>query len=300
MLGKIFENLIDYNHEQGAYYTPRAIVHHMCKSALFYTLDSKIIGSQDKTKALQELIQNQAYDNAFIKANATHIKECLESCRILDPAIGSGAFPMGLLNEILSLHTLLDKALGKDEPTLSKRASLKRKIIAEQIYGIDIDCDAIEIVKLRFWLSIAVDEDTPSPLPNFDFKFMQGNSLLESLFIGDRTFHILPENFGKEEKNSEKNQDGLFDERDDTDKPIFNEAREKDLQELFLSFYKATDHSQKQEIKSKILGIMRQAFDTRDKEIQKKIQNNIDNLNNPNNPNNPHLPPKIKNKTLAL
>ncbi|WP_367280952.1 DNA methyltransferase, partial [uncultured Helicobacter sp.] len=92
----------------------------------------------------------------FISQNTTTLTHAIKSLKILDPSLGSGAFPMGLLNEILRILHLLN-------PTMQAQdiAALKREIIQKQIYGIDIDADAIEIAKLRFWLSIAVDEDTP-------------------------------------------------------------------------------------------------------------------------------------------
>ena len=180
MLGKVFENLIDYNKELGAFYTRRGIVHFMCKNSLVLKL-TQVFGEGNK-EHLEALIYNQE-SNDFVEKNADKILSTLKSLKILDPAIGSGAFPMGLLSEILFIHTTLDKTL--DDSSLAKT---KREIIENNIYGIDIDSDAIEIAKLRFWLSIAVDEEEPRPLPNLDFKFMQGNSLLETL----DGFELLP------------------------------------------------------------------------------------------------------------
>ncbi|WP_334096080.1 DNA methyltransferase, partial [Helicobacter typhlonius] len=186
MLGKVFENLIDYNKSSGAFYTPREIVHFMCKNVLTRTLQERIL--HDESHLTQDTESPHAHKDSlynfifykqsddFIAQNAKQLTQAITSLKILDPAIGSGAFPMGMLSEILeALHTL--------NPSLQKQdlARYKREIIEQQIYGIDIDADAIEIAKLRFWLSIAVDEDTPSPLPNLDFKFMQGNALIESI-----------------------------------------------------------------------------------------------------------------------
>ena len=181
MLGKVFENLIDYNKELGAFYTRRGIVHFMCKNSLVLKL-TQVFGEENK-EHIENLIYNQESDNDFARKNGRKILDTLKTLKILDPAIGSGAFPMGLLSEILSIHTTLDKTL--DDSSLAKS---KRAIIENNIYGIDIDSDAIEIAKLRFWLSIAVDEEEPRPLPNLDFKFMQGNSLLETL----EGFELLP------------------------------------------------------------------------------------------------------------
>ena len=92
--------------------------------------------------------------------------------KICDPAIGSGAFPIGLLQEIYWTKLTLDCPLD--------RAEAKRHIIQHSIYGVDIDAGAVEIARLRFWLALIVDEDEPRPLPNLDYKIMQGDSLLES------------------------------------------------------------------------------------------------------------------------
>ena len=100
----------------------------------------------------------------------------LEEVKICDPAIGSGAFPMGLLNELLHCREVLS---GERYD----RAEIKKSIIQNNIYGVDIEKGAVDIARLRFWLSIVVDEETPSPLPNLDYKIIQGNSLIES-FMG--------------------------------------------------------------------------------------------------------------------
>lgn len=110
--------------------------------------------------------------DSWLAAHATELERHLDALRICDPAIGSGAFPIGLLQEIywtkLTLHPALD------------RAKAKRDIIQHSIYGVDLDAGAVEIARLRFWLALIVDEPEPLPLPNLDYQIMQGNSLLES------------------------------------------------------------------------------------------------------------------------
>ena len=138
----------------------------------------------------------------------------LRNVKICDPAIGSGAFPMGLLNELWRCREALGERatsqsqMGTQSTGLSQagslcskegqagslypysRAALKREIIENNIYGVDIEKGAIDIARLRFWLSIVVDAEKPEPLPNFDYKFMQGNSLIES-FDGHDLSHIM-------------------------------------------------------------------------------------------------------------
>lgn len=92
--------------------------------------------------------------------------------KICDPAIGSGAFPMGMVNILSKIYL----ALGM----VSDRSKMKRHIMAQSIYGVDIEKGAVDIARLRFWLAMVVDATVPEPLPNLHFKIMQGNSLLES------------------------------------------------------------------------------------------------------------------------
>ena len=115
-----------------------------------------------------------------IKQNAPVIDEALKSIKVCDPAIGSGAFPVGMMNEIVRARLALNEFIQDENRTPYK---FKRHTIENSIYGVDIDGGAIEIAKLRFWLSLVVDEDdikTVKPLPNLDYKIMQGNSLISS------------------------------------------------------------------------------------------------------------------------
>lgn len=115
-----------------------------------------------------------------IRANAGRIDEALSDIKICDPAIGSGAFPVGMLHEIVSARKTLNVYLEKNlERTLY---NFKRHAIQQSIYGVDIDCGAVDIAKLRLWLSLVVDEDdfqTIKPLPNLDYKIVCGNSLFK-------------------------------------------------------------------------------------------------------------------------
>jgi tRNA1(Val) A37 N6-methylase TrmN6 len=173
MLGHIFENLLEENREKGAFYTPKEIVHYMCQESLIQYLQTYL----GKHEAIEDFILtgnigDKKDKNNFIVKNAKQIEERLDDVKICDPAIGSGAFPMGLLQEILKAKTSLDLTLD--------RARAKKDIIQNSIYGVDIDNGAVDIARLRFWLALVVDEDEPHPLPNLDYKIMQGNSLLEN------------------------------------------------------------------------------------------------------------------------
>ncbi|MCX6854115.1 MAG: Eco57I restriction-modification methylase domain-containing protein [Verrucomicrobia bacterium] len=113
--------------------------------------------------------------NGFVHQNAKRIADLLDAVKICDPAIGSGAFPIGLLHEILWTRLTLNWELNTPE----ERAKLKRRIIQNSIHGVDLDPGAVEIARLRFWLALVVDEDQPRPLPNLDYKIHRADSLIE-------------------------------------------------------------------------------------------------------------------------
>lgn len=198
MLGHIFENLLEDNKDKGSYYTPKEIVHYMCQQSLLRYLKNKLISDNiDNKEQAEDALEKFVVDkdkgdendrNNFIRKYAKQIEEVVDSIKICDPAIGSGAFPMGLLKELFDIKLTLDWTLPLTET--------KKKIIQNSIYGVDIDKGAVDIARLRFWLSLVVDEDNPSPLPNFDYKIMQGDSLRESFRGIDFEFdhHRLLEN----------------------------------------------------------------------------------------------------------
>jgi hypothetical protein len=122
---------------------------------------------------------NYYYDtldvDSFNKEELKQIDRALEDVKICDPAIGSGAFPMGLLHEIYHLKIPIEDAKGFKAKS---PADLKKHIIEESIYGVDIDSGAVDIARLRFWLSLVVDEVEPQPLPNLSFKIVCANTLI--------------------------------------------------------------------------------------------------------------------------
>jgi len=114
-----------------------------------------------------------------IRWNAKLIDDKLASIRVCDPAIGSGAFPVGLMTEIVRAKNTLTTYLPDKEGRTSY--NFKRHAIQNCLYGVDIDPGAVEIAKLRLWLSLVVDEEDIKqiqPLPNLDYKIVCGNSLL--------------------------------------------------------------------------------------------------------------------------
>lgn len=171
MLGRIFENLLEDNKDKGAFYTPKEIVQYMCKESLISYLQAT---KNDRDKdAIRQFVFT--YDGGCLNETlASDIDNKLKDVKICDPAIGSGAFPMGLLKELFECRSAIEGL------TDDNAAEIKKHIIQNNIYGVDIEKGAVDIARLRFWLALIVDEKTPHALPNMDFKIMQGNSLLES------------------------------------------------------------------------------------------------------------------------
>ena len=116
--------------------------------------------------------------NDWIKKHTKHINDALDTVKICDPAIGSGAFPVGLLMEIYTAKQALQEISGIDINKENNAADLKEHIIQNSIYGVDIEKGAVDIARLRFWLSLIIDETEPKALPNLDYKIVVGNSLV--------------------------------------------------------------------------------------------------------------------------
>lgn len=171
MLGRIFENLLEDNKDKGAFYTPKEIVQYMCRESLIAYLQTDV-NDDDIKKSIRQFVST--YDDAILSKDLkATIDQKLKDVKICDPAIGSGAFPMGLLRELYYCRKSIE---GIDDDTA---VSIKSHIIQNNIYGVDIEKGAVDIARLRFWLALIVDEKNPHALPNMDFKIMQGNSLLE-------------------------------------------------------------------------------------------------------------------------
>ena len=175
MLGHIFENLLEDNKDKGAFYTPKEIVQYMSKESVAQYLKSNT--PEELHTAIDSLIKQRVVEPILqIKENARLINKALSVVKVCDPAIGSGAFPMGVLNVLFDCRHLLYGFIGKNEDF--SYAKVKRDIIQNNIYGVDIEKGAVDIARLRFWLALVVDENEPQPLPNLDYKIMCGDSLL--------------------------------------------------------------------------------------------------------------------------
>ena len=181
MLGHIFENLLEDNKDKGAFYTPKEIVHYMCQESLteYLCTTLQIKDEVAEREAVNHLLKNKVVADV-LKPEIAELEKALDNVKICDPAIGSGAFPMGLLQEIYSIKELIAYETGKEW----KPAETKLNIIQNSIYGVDIEKGAVDIARLRFWLSLVVDEEKPKALPNLDYKIVVGDSLI-SKFDGE-------------------------------------------------------------------------------------------------------------------
>ena len=230
MLGKIFENLLEDNKDKGAFYTPKEIVRYMCQESLIAYLETNTSIAKDKIRRFVLSPEEGVKD--IPENKKPKLLTALEEVKICDPAIGSGAFPMGLLNELLHCR----EVLSGDH---YDRAEIKKSIIQNNIYGVDIEKGAVDIARLRFWLSIVVDEETPSPLPNLDYKIMQGNSLIESFMGVD-----LSKLTYKKEYKKDKVEFSLFDDE--------KNRLQKTVSHLLSSYYSCSDHNKKVKLQQEI------------------------------------------------
>lgn len=228
MLGKIFENLLEDNKDKGAFYTPKEIVRYMCQESLTAYLQTGIDDAEVKEHIANFVKTNDVEELGGASSElAMSIDRKLIDVKICDPAIGSGAFPMGLLRELYACRKSIE-IFEEDNA-----ADIKRHIIQNNIYGVDIEKGAVDIARLRFWLALIIDEKEPMPLPNLDFKIMQGNSLLESYKGVDLDVTSKKLKTGKDTKKTRGVLSLGFEETD----------VQKVIQDLVKSYFSITDHT---------------------------------------------------------
>ncbi|MCL0065053.1 BREX-1 system adenine-specific DNA-methyltransferase PglX, partial [Dehalococcoidia bacterium] len=187
-----------FNKKFGVYYTPREIVHYMCQQSLINYLSAELEGkvnkediekllkygeqfTENEAAVLEKGKETQTYKYQLpesIRTNTKIIDDKLKDIKICDPAIGSGAFPVGMMHEIIKTRNVLSAFINGLERSIY---NFKRECIESSLYGVDIDAGACEVARLRLWLSLIVDEEDIrkiKPLPNLDYKIVCGNSLL--------------------------------------------------------------------------------------------------------------------------
>ncbi|GAP16134.1 protein containg TaqI-like C-terminal specificity domain [Longilinea arvoryzae] len=229
LLGKVFENLLAaYNPETGttarkqtgSFYTPREIVNYMVDESLIAYLETKLNGGDETQVRLRQLMSYEQEPTAFDEAESQALIEAIDAVKVLDPACGSGAFPMGVLHKLVFILGKLDpdnskwrevqrqKAIRETEEAygIGNQAERQQRLIdideafennsgdygrklyliENCIYGVDIQAIAVQIAKLRFFISLVVEQRVDPqkknlgilPLPNLETKFVAANSLI--------------------------------------------------------------------------------------------------------------------------
>lgn len=256
MLGHIFENLLEDNKDKGAFYTPKEIVQYMSQESVAQYLKSHT--SEELHASIDTLIKQKDVDALLKnKEQARLVNKLLAEVKVCDPAIGSGAFPMGVLNVLFDCRHLLYPFTGSKEDF--SWAKVKREIIQNNIYGVDIEKGAVDIARLRFWLALVVDEIEPQPLPNLDYKIMCGDSLLHR-FALDAPFQNVLKDYNQ--------KNGTHYTLDDYRQWVYD-------------YTDISDHTQKDSFRQKIEDIKRAVkTELSDKEKGKiaKVRGAIDNL----------------------
>lgn len=254
MLGHIFENLLEDNRDKGAYYTPKEVVHYMSQQSIIEYLNHNL---NYYSSDVEEFIKANVVSDYIIKEHSK-IEKLLKEVKVCDPAIGSGAFPMGVLKVI---YTALHNLHNAINPTKKfNEAKTKKDIIQKSIYGVDLERGAVDIARLRFWLALVVDEDVPQPLPNLDYKIMQGNSILEkfedvdlsSLLKEDTNNEIITAHNGQVELVGFGRNQSVF---------VFDSTTKEEFQSLLDLYFdfkvdKAHKYTSKKEVKKKINAII--------------------------------------------
>ena len=175
MLGKVFEEVVTGRHDSGSYYTPRPVVSFMCREAL-----KGYLAGRDTGLAPTDIASfvDERDTSVITLSAARRISEALDEVTVVDPACGSGAYLLGMMQELVELQA----ALYSDRLRTTARDlyELKLHIIQRSLYGVDNDEFAVNIAMLRMWLSLAIEYegDKPEPLPNLEFKIVCGDSLL--------------------------------------------------------------------------------------------------------------------------
>lgn len=304
MLGKVFENLLEVKDRKsaGKFYTPREIVHYMCQQSLINYLETNTNILRNEIEkfvlmgdfAVEYIIRKQQLIRKYgesdvderlvlpktIEENYLKIDKLLKDIKIVDPAVGSGAFPVGMMNEIVKSRSILTIFFKEDEQKKRTNYDLKRETIENSLYGVDIDSSAVDITKLRFWLSLIVDEldmKNIKPLPNLDHRIMCGNSLLEE-FEGIKLFdesmlEEIPKDYSVQLERIKKEEDRLYKELHEiiTGKKKDDE-RKKQIQRELNKFKRERNeivHGPKKDIRE---GTLNEALQKRKKESQTKLK----------------------------
>jgi hypothetical protein len=193
LLGRVFEHLVSDEEQvkHGVVYTPRPVVQFMCRESLVAWLtrqkvgltegqSRRILSESDPLESIKEEIGTEKAAVAF-----RALDQALARVTVLDPAVGSGAFLLGMLAEIIRVRGFVHAQLSQRAPSPSEVHGWKLQAIENSLFGVDIEPLALELCRLRLWLSLIVEMDagtTVRPLPNLDYRTVAGNALTD--FVG--------------------------------------------------------------------------------------------------------------------
>ncbi|MFQ3550074.1 MAG: hypothetical protein SNJ70_10030 [Armatimonadota bacterium] len=314
LLGRVFENLLaSFNPETsdtarkatGSYYTPREIVDYMVSESLKAYFKTHLKNIEDIDDILEKLFSAEDESNPFNEYHTKTVVDLIENVKIVDPAVGSGAFPMGMLNRLVFILNKIDpgnelwkqaqiKAANKIIDSSIKRATLeniekyfntknadygrKLYLIQRCIYGVDIQHIAVEIAKLRFFISLLVNETVDSsldnfgiePLPNMDFKIMQGNSLIEHL---SGKMHDKDGQFSRIQMVSSLNK--MKDELFETTDPIEKKEIRNNINRLIKQIFEHDRNHEIEQLRQRIKAIKDQQRLFEDRDADKKDRETI-------------------------
>lgn len=189
MLGKVYESLINEEdrHQAGIFYTPRIEIDYMCRLSLIEYLHEATGFSKDTLIPLvmaPTSEEGQKELNRLGEGEINRLRSALDSVRVVDPAVGSGSFLVGMMNVLVQLHSAIAERLGR----LENEFALKKRIIYQNLYGVDVKDWAVRVCELRLWLSLIIESEESQMdiynfplLPNLTFKVRQGDSLVEEI-----------------------------------------------------------------------------------------------------------------------
>ena len=278
MLGKVFENTLaeEERGAKGTFYTPKEIVHYMVLESLSQFLINE-------TNIKSQLIKNFVYQHKLKGLKVVNIRlldNKLKNIKVLDPAVGSAAFPVEMMQILVTLRKLLNVEVGKN----INEVELKKRFIKHNLFGVDIDPGAIEIAKLRLWLALIVDykKSDAQPLPNLDFQFRIGNSLLEKV----AGFEIVTDDYlaTKNKIYPQPEQTELIPSNKSTQTSL-NLSENKtsielqEMQQIIDKFFDAENEDQKKQLKQSFDKLENKIFTSRINELKNQAESILNNAN---------------------
>ncbi len=242
LLGTVFENMLPENErgQKGTFYTPPAEISFIIRRAISNYLylngldtEDRVVATKapDREKTILEDGINRFIENLGKTKNSgtlERFENLLLNAKVVDPAVGSGGFLVIYMDEVVNIINSAEMAVYGE---ITSPKKLKEKIL-ENLYGFDIENEAVEIARLRIWLSYVVDEDKPRPLPNLDLNIIAVTDSLESI--------------------TSKNDFSLY---------------YPELKELKQAYIYENDKKKKKELKDKIKNMIKEIYDIKgDKE----------------------------------